>query len=155
MDVDFPSTAVSFNDLPPGGFFMSNRRKPEFGLCVSDGNTNRAIIFSRSEQLAPLFLTRGALIDTLISFPSAVIRPDLHSALFQESDGTDGAIISASGNFYLRVQDDFPNYRTFNVQTGKMESPSNEAKAVILTRWQVGLMIDEKFDPIFALPIPE
>jgi hypothetical protein len=115
----------------------------------------RAIIFSRSEHLAPLFLTHGALIDTLISFPRAVIRLDLHSALIQESDGTDGAIISVSGNFYLRVQDDFPNYRTFNVQTGNLEAPNKEAKSVILTRWQVGLMIDEQFDPIFVFPIPE
>jgi hypothetical protein len=154
MDVDFPGTAVSFNDLPPGGFFMLNRHKPEFGLCVSDGSTKRAIIFSRSEQGAPLFLTRGALVDTLISFPSAVIRPDLHSVLFQQSDGTDGAIISASGNFYLRV-DDFQSYLTFNVQTGNMEGPNNEAKLVILTRWQVGLIIDRQFDPIFTFPIPE
>jgi hypothetical protein len=153
MDVDFPATAASFNDLPPGGFFMLNRRRPEYGLCVSDGNTNRAIIFSRSEQDAPLFLTGGPLNDTLISYRDAVIRPDLHSVLFTKSDGMDGAIISASGNFYLRVLENL-GYRTFNIRTGNLEAPNEDAKSFILTRWQVGLVIDEQFVPVFTFPAP-
>jgi hypothetical protein len=142
----------------PAGFSWSIRGKPEFGLCVTDGNTKSAIIFFRSEALnAPLwFAVCGIPDDTLVSFPSAIMRPDWHSLSFDNSYGTDGAIISASGNFYLRVRADFRSYRTFNVKTGKespMESPNKEAKFPIFTRWQVGRVIDQQFDQIFEFPV--
>jgi hypothetical protein len=156
MHLDFPGIASSFDDLPVGGFFMVKRRTPEFGLCVSDGQTKSAIIFSYSEKHhAPLWLAAGGFPnDILISFPQATMRTELSSVSDDDNQSASGAVVSAGGEFYMRARKSLGNYYTFNLRTGTMESPSDDAKALAFSKWQVGLLVDHHFDPIFTFPVP-
>jgi hypothetical protein len=154
MDFEFPGIASSFDDLPLGGFFMTTRREREFGLCVSDGQRKSAVMFSYSERYhTPVWLAVGGLPnDTLISFPQAIVRTEL-SSLCDDDNQVPGAIVSAGGEFYMRARVSLADYYTFNLRTGVMARPSNDAKAIAFSRWNVGLLIDRHFDAIFTFPI--
>jgi hypothetical protein len=156
--IEFSGSVVSFDDLPIGGFFMSElNRGGAFGLCVSIADTKKAVIVfpnKGSSQESVSLETGGLANETFIHFAGAVLRPDLESVMAGEAGSPFGALISLDGHYYIRAQDGRlrHHYRTFNVQSGLAEDPKGTGSAFHFARWKAGLMIDQKFEPIFSLP---
>ncbi|WGR93508.1 hypothetical protein MTX26_27740 [Bradyrhizobium sp. ISRA443] len=151
MDIDLPGVGCGFDDLPLGGFFMARRSEPVFGMCVTDGHTKSAIVFSSEKHGRPVSLAVGGLPnDLIVSFPRAVMRGDLSS--IADNQSVPGAIISAAGEFYMRAYLNLGDYYTFNVRSGALERPPAHARALVFAGWRVGFLTDGKFDPIFTFP---
>jgi hypothetical protein len=151
MLIELPGAASRFDDLEPGSFFMFQRTKPEFGLCVSVDHIKSAVIFSYSEQHhAPLWLAVGGLPnDVLINLPHAVVRSDLSSVAVFDRNTDSGGLISADGEVYIRAKESFTSHFTFNMKTGERARLRHDASTITFSQWRVGLLIGEHFDPIF------
>lgn len=154
MNVDFAGRTVNFADIPSGGFFMFKRRDDEiFGVCVSIGTSKGAIVFAgKDRSQGEVRLASGGLTgDAMIYFESAVTRPDQPS-ISTATDGPDGALINTADSFYMRVNDGFTGYRTFNIQSGANETPPENAKSIHFAKWQAGLIVDNKFAAMLSFP---
>jgi hypothetical protein len=153
MQIDIPGIAAIFDDLPLGGFFKVGRyAQMIFGLCVADDVAKSAIIFPPKSvfQKPVWFVPGGFPKETVISYPNAMLRAEPSSVSLHTQNV--GDVISAGGTFFIRTHQERGNYRTFNLQTGARVAPSDESGAIYFARWQVGLVIDQKFDAIFTFP---
>jgi len=151
MRIDFSGSAVSFDDLPVGGFFMFDlHRGGAFGLCVAIGK-KAAVVFPREGTQERFALQVGGLThETFICFADAVLRPDQSSIAGGEAT-SDGALTSVDGHYYMKAQEGV-YYHNFHVQSGLAEDPRGTSNAFHFARWKVGSIIDQKFEPIFSFP---
>jgi hypothetical protein len=159
MNVEFQGSTVSFDDLPLGGFFMSELNRGgggTFGLCVSsaDGKKGAVILLPRSSQEGASLETSHRLTNgTFIHFAGAAIRPDLASITAGEVGSPFGALISVNAHYYIRAQEGRNgHFRTFNIQSGRYEDPQGAGTAFHFARWKAGLTVDQKFEPIYCFP---
>jgi hypothetical protein len=107
---------------------------------------------SKDRSQGDVRLASGGLTgDAIIYFENAIIRPD-RSSISTGTDGPEGSLINVVDTFYIRVNDGFTGYRTFNVQSGAIESIPENAKSIHLTKWQAGLIVDNKFAAILSFP---
>jgi hypothetical protein len=102
-------------------------------------------------KTVPKAKSGGLTGDAMICFESAVIRPD-QSSISTGTDGPDGALINIADSFYMRVNDGFTGYRTFNIQSGANETPPENAKSIHFAKWQAGLIVDNKFAAMLSFP---
>jgi hypothetical protein len=153
MNIDLPR-ATSLDEIPPGEFFLFVRSgNSHFGLCVAVPDAKAAIIFNNERRRAsPLWLNVGGLTnDTLVRLPDVVVRADL--SIISTEEGQRGTIIGAAGSFYIRVPvEELGHYRTFNMKTGLLEAPAEDAKKIYFARWYVGRVVDGEFEQIFSFP---
>jgi hypothetical protein len=104
MQVEVAGNALRFDELTPGSFFMFERAKREFGICVSDGQRLSAIIVSRPERPdgnMPWLAIGGLPQDSVASFETATLRAK--AADITSDTGRYGNLISAGGAFYMRA----------------------------------------------------
>ena len=153
MRLEIPGIAMAFEDLPIGSFFMFERSEREYGICVSDGRKRAAIILSTPERPnghMPWLALGGLPNDAVVSFPAAILRG--RPSDITADTGVYGSLISAGGGFYMRVGEATGNRYSFNVETGQIEKLPEGKMAIAYARWQVGIMIEERFEPIFSFP---
>jgi hypothetical protein len=63
MRIDFSGSAVSFDDLPVGEFFMLElQRGGAFGLCVAIGTKKAAVVFPKEGTQERFALQVGGLV---------------------------------------------------------------------------------------------
>ena len=148
--IELPGEACRFDDLSPGDFFMFRWNEPEFGLCVSFNNTKSAIVFSYSPQYQSRswLAVGGVPFDVLISFPHAVLRTDLPSAVFDAVSDSSG-IISTNGSVYIRAKANITHSVTFDLRTGEAVQLKQDAAAITYSDWRIGVLVDGKFEQIF------
>jgi len=153
MKLEIPGVALAFDDLPVGAFFRFERTKPEFGICVTDGAKRAAIILSTPERPnghMPWLALGGLPNDAVVSFPNAVLRTS-HVDICDDT-GTYGLLISAGDGLYMRVGESIGGYRTFNIETGQHDQLPKDKMAIAYSKWTVGIMVDQRFEPIFSFP---
>jgi hypothetical protein len=155
MNVEVPGVPLGFNELTVGSFFMFERSRREYGICVSDdGQRKAAVILSTTDGgrlgRLPWLAVGGLPQDAVVFFPSAVLRA---SQLDITADlGQLGTLITAGDAFYISVSDTMGGYRTFNVATGQLEALPQGRIASGYSRWRVGIMVDDNFETIFSFP---
>ncbi|PPQ20532.1 hypothetical protein CV770_03920 [Bradyrhizobium sp. AC87j1] len=152
MKLEIPGVAMSFDEVPVGAFFRFERTKPEFGICVTDGTKRAAIILSTTERPnghLPWLALGGLPSDAVVSFPGAVLRAS-HTDISDDT-GIYGYLISTGGSFYIRVGVS-GGYHTFSVETGQSAQLPKAKMAIAYSKWAVGIMVDERFEPIFSFP---
>lgn len=153
MRLEVPGVGMAFDEVPVGGFFRFERTKPEFGICVTDGVKRAAIILSTPERPngnMPWLAIGGLPNDAVVSFADAILRAS-HTDVSDDTS-TYGHLISAGDSFYMRASESMGGLRTFNLSTGQMEHLPRSKMAIAYSKWAVGIMVDERFKPIFSFP---
>lgn len=130
---------------------MFDRINREFGICVTVDQKRCAIVLSTPEGPnghMPWLALGGLPHDAVVHLPAAILRAS------QSDIGRDasryGSLISAAGRFYIRVGHSMGNYYTFNVETGQQEPLPQGKMGLAYSRWQVGVIVDDRFEVIFS-----
>jgi hypothetical protein len=154
MDVQIRGCAARFADLQPGSFFCALRAEPLFGLCVSDGATKGALVFSvaPNQNGIPWLADRGLPSDVLVKFPAAVLKAQLSSVAAASGSPPYGAIISNGEDYLIRASSGLGYTATFNVSTGMLAEPSNHSASIVFQQWQIGHYEHHEFEPLFTFP---
>ncbi|KYH01707.1 hypothetical protein [Bradyrhizobium sp. DOA1] len=156
MKLEIPGVAMAFDEVAVGGFFRFDRKKPEFGICVTDGTKRAAIILSTPERPnghMPWLAIGGLPNDAVVSFPNAILRAN--HADISDDTATYGHLLSAAGSIYMRVRDSMGGYRTFNLATGQLEQLPTAQMMMAYSKWTAGIIVDERFEPLFSFPAAE
>jgi hypothetical protein len=154
MDVRIRGRAARFEDLSPGTFFCALRTESKiFGLSMVDAGGPGALLFTSNENQGgvPWAAPRGVR-DDLVSFPDAIIRADLNSAVGVSGSPPFGALINLKDKFYMRAASGFDSFVTCNVATGVLEEIPAGALDVY-PAWQAGYVDGDRFETIFQFPL--
>jgi hypothetical protein len=157
MHVQFTNDAVAatFDELEPGTFFACLRGTArEYGFCVRWHDKKGAALFNKSgnQQGKPCWFSPNGVGDgTILSFPSAVMRPKYSASVAFDGIHRPGSIFNVDSKVYIEVFGGAGAYHAFDLQTGTESNPA-EKNRVIHPDWEVGLLIDDRFEPIFTFP---
>ena len=157
MDVQFTNdaAATTFEELDPGTFFVCLRgAKREFGFCVRPGDSKGAAVFTKSgnQQGKPCWFSPDGIANgTILSFPRAVLRPKYSATVAFDAVHRPGSIFNVDSRAYLEVAGGPGLYFIFDLETGNESTPA-EKNRVVHPEWQIGLMVDDRFESIFTFP---
>jgi hypothetical protein len=152
MDVQIRGRAARFADLLPGTFFCALRAEKIFGLCISEGSRPGALIFSSNQSQGGMpWVAPGGLRDDLVSFPGAIIKAEVNSAVGLSGPPPFGTLINLEDKFYMRAANGFDGFVTCNVVTGLLE-PIPDGILNVYPAWQAGYVDGNRFEPIFKFP---
>jgi hypothetical protein len=151
MDVSVVGRSAWFSDLAPGTFFCALRDERVFGISVSDGVKSGALIFAQSNHQRgnPWLASGGLPSDSLVSFPSALIRARFDNAS-SDSGLPIGSLIDSGGKFLMRASDGLGNFRTFDLETGQLATLDDSSPTIAYRKWEVGHFDGDDFQAIFS-----
>lgn len=152
MKIETIGTGVPFQDLAPGTFFSFQHRELEFAMCIAEGAIKAAIVMSLPDQHGrrPWFAESWEANDGCIAYPSAVIRPRLAGVALQGHGY--GVIYSIAGKHFIRAAAPHGRYLTINLESGIVEPLPEGKPTAIFPSWDVGIVQDTAFLPIFSFP---
>ena len=147
MEVQLHGVPKKFSDVKPGGFFRSHKSK-DFGICVSTNGKDRAAVLLK-ERATPQFHTK--VPPEVVYFSQAIVRiADFEFSTDENQYGT--LAVADDGEAYIQVPDEGASYQTFNLNTGLRTKLPTNVSPVFFSRWNVGILIDGKFNEIFSWP---
>lgn len=153
MQIQTDGRADVFANLAPGTFFSAMRKIPIFGIVITDGQRNGALLFTREphQRGTPWVAAGGLPHDPIINYGSAIIRP--YGAPAQPHVGmTTGAVIDSAGTYYILASDGFGGQRIFDIAIGHLAQISQTMPYISYPNWKVGLIIDDHFKPLMDFP---
>jgi hypothetical protein len=152
MKLDVPGIPMEFADVKPGTFFTFWGKEQAFGLVVTGGRENAAIMFyERDGRPGMPWFAEGGLPRGVVAFPDAIIRPFLSSGSSFQTAAV-GAVAHTDKGASITCHSDADGYLTFNLETGMHQDGAEGVTGVSYSRWQVGVIVDDRFFPIYSFP---
>jgi hypothetical protein len=143
--------ATPFDALKGGDcYFYQLHGKPVFAMTFKSSEPSvLSFVFAAGTQQAP-WVAFGGHPHGVLKIPNVEIRPDLDSLHFGPAEI--GELISSAGSYYLMGSVGFDR-RTANLSSGIAEMPPPNEPFACFSRWAAGIIIDDKWVQIFAMPL--
>ncbi len=156
MEVIVAGGAALFSNLGPGTFFKVLQAPPVFGLCVTDGQKNAALMFAPNRHgHLPTLAVGGLPQDSLIELGKAHVRLDINAAISTvHAVPAVGEVIDAGGRFFIRASNPTGGQAVFDLETGNMATLPTSGAAISYRRWEIGHVIDDSFQRLFSHSVP-